>query len=74
VGNGEQRFNVADVVSSGGGVMVEDREFTPAWVDGQLLPLLRDPARIERMAAAAASVGVIDGAERLVALIEQARG
>jgi UDP-N-acetylglucosamine--N-acetylmuramyl-(pentapeptide) pyrophosphoryl-undecaprenol N-acetylglucosamine transferase len=73
VGNGEQRFNVADVVSSGGGLMVEDREFTPQWVAEQLVPLLRDEARLAGMAQAAASVGVSDGSARLVALIEHAR-
>jgi UDP-N-acetylglucosamine--N-acetylmuramyl-(pentapeptide) pyrophosphoryl-undecaprenol N-acetylglucosamine transferase len=73
VGNGEQRFNVADVVSSGGGLMVEDREFTPRWVAEQLVPLLRDEARLAGMAQAAASVGVSDGSARLVALIEHAR-
>ncbi|GAA4154347.1 undecaprenyldiphospho-muramoylpentapeptide beta-N-acetylglucosaminyltransferase [Gryllotalpicola daejeonensis] len=72
VGNGEQRFNAADVVSSGGGILVEDREFTPDWVEAQLLPLLKDEGRLAEMAAAAASVGVRDGAERLVALIDAA--
>jgi len=73
VGNGEQRFNVADVVSSGGGLMVDDREFTPEWVNSHLVPLLRDEQRLAKMAQAAASVGVSDGAERLAALIDQAR-
>lgn len=73
VGNGEQRFNAADVVSSQGGILVEDAAFTPQWVEGNLLPLLRDPARIAAMAQAAASVGVRDGAERLAALIDAAR-
>jgi UDP-N-acetylglucosamine--N-acetylmuramyl-(pentapeptide) pyrophosphoryl-undecaprenol N-acetylglucosamine transferase len=72
VGNGEQRFNVADVVSSGGGIMVEDRDFTPQWVNRNLLPLLANTQRREAMAQAAASVGVSDGSERLVALIDQA--
>ncbi|AYG04756.1 UDP-N-acetylglucosamine--N-acetylmuramyl-(pentapeptide) pyrophosphoryl-undecaprenol N-acetylglucosamine transferase [Gryllotalpicola protaetiae] len=74
VGNGEQRFNVADVVSSGGGITVEDSAFTPQWVKTNLLPLLRDETRLLEMAAAAASVGVTDGADRLVTLIIQARG
>ncbi|MFC4244805.1 glycosyltransferase [Gryllotalpicola reticulitermitis] len=72
VGNGEQRFNVADVVSSGGGVMVDDREFTPQWVNRNLLPLLHNESRLAAMAEASASVGVADGSERLVAMIDQA--
>ena len=46
VGNGEQRFNAAGVVDAGGGVLVDDAEFLPEWVDGRLLPLLRDRARV----------------------------
>lgn len=72
VGNGEQRFNVADVVSSGGGVMVEDHDFTAQWVNRNLLPLLHNETRLAAMAEAAASVGVIDGTDRLVDLIDQA--
>ena len=39
IGNGEQRFNAADVVAAGGGVLVDDVVLTPEWVDSQLLPL-----------------------------------
>ena len=30
VGNGEQRLNAADVVAAGGGLLVDDADFTPA--------------------------------------------
>ncbi|MCL2515533.1 MAG: glycosyltransferase [Microbacteriaceae bacterium] len=73
VGNGEQRFNVAGVVAAGGGVVIEDALFTTAWVESNLVPLLADRERLAVMAQAAASVGVADGAERLVALIDEAR-
>ncbi|HEY0249128.1 MAG TPA: UDP-N-acetylglucosamine--N-acetylmuramyl-(pentapeptide) pyrophosphoryl-undecaprenol N-acetylglucosamine transferase [Gryllotalpicola sp.] len=72
VGNGEQRFNAADVVQAGGGILVADSAFTEHWVGANLLPLLRDEPRLEVMAEAAASVGVTDGAARLVALIDEA--
>ena len=74
VGNGEQRFNAADVVGAGGGILVDDAEFLPAWVEGELVPLLGDPVRVERMAAAAASVGRRDGTDRMVALVDAALG
>lgn len=74
VGNGEQRFNAADVVRAGGGILVDDADFVPPWVEGELLPLLGDPARIRRMAAAAASVGRRDGTDRMIALIDAALG
>ena len=72
VGNGEQRFNAADVVAAGGGHLVLDADFTPAWVSEHLVPLLQDRAAIAEMAVRAATVGVNDGTDRMVALIGRA--
>ena len=74
VGNGEQRFNAAGVVDAGGGVLIDDARFLPAWVRDELVPLLADPARVDRMAGAAASAGVLDGTDRMVALVDAALG
>ncbi|ANJ27263.1 undecaprenyldiphospho-muramoylpentapeptide beta-N-acetylglucosaminyltransferase [Agromyces aureus] len=74
VGNGEQRFNAADVVGAGGAILVDDADFTPEWVDLTVLPLLADEARIARMAVAAASVGRRDGTDRMVDLVDAALG
>ena len=73
VGNGEQRFNAADVVRAGGGLLVDDADFTPAWIDRVLLPTLTDTEGLRRRADAARSVGVLDGAARMYELIRQAR-
>lgn len=72
VGNGEQRFNAAGVVKAGGGVMVSDAHFTPAWVNSTLIPLLRDEAALEKMGTQAASVGIRDGTARMMNLIDAA--
>lgn len=74
VGNGEQRFNTADVVGAGGGLVVDDADFQPDWVRTQLLPLLADRPHVARMAGAAASVGVLDGSARMASLIRAAVG
>jgi UDP-N-acetylglucosamine--N-acetylmuramyl-(pentapeptide) pyrophosphoryl-undecaprenol N-acetylglucosamine transferase len=74
VGNGEQRFNAKGVVEAGGGMLVDDARFTPEWVSAELLPLLADRARIDAMAAAAASCGVLDGADRTADLLQEALG
>ncbi len=74
VGNGEQRFNAADVVEAGGGILVDDAEFLPAWVEAELVPLLGDADRVAAMAAAAASAGHLDGTDRMIALIDAALG
>jgi UDP-N-acetylglucosamine--N-acetylmuramyl-(pentapeptide) pyrophosphoryl-undecaprenol N-acetylglucosamine transferase len=72
VGNGEQRFNAADVVEAGGAHLVLDADFTPAWVAANLVPLLQDRAAIAEMAARSATVGARDGTDRMVALIARA--
>jgi UDP-N-acetylglucosamine--N-acetylmuramyl-(pentapeptide) pyrophosphoryl-undecaprenol N-acetylglucosamine transferase len=72
IGNGEQRLNAAGVVSAGGGVLVENGEVGPPWVDAVLLPLLRDRQRLETMAAASARVGEREADERLAAMVRDA--
>lgn len=73
VGNGEQRFNAADVVRAGGGILVDDADFQPYWVLRELVPVLADPERVQAMGRAAASVGVLDGSARMLELIRRAR-
>ncbi|TBN56552.1 UDP-N-acetylglucosamine--N-acetylmuramyl-(pentapeptide) pyrophosphoryl-undecaprenol N-acetylglucosamine transferase [Glaciihabitans arcticus] len=72
VGNGEQRFNAADVVAAGGAMIVADAQFTPAWVASTLVPLLRDRALLAEMATLAATTGVSDGADRMADLVARA--
>lgn len=72
VGNGEQRFNAADVVRAGGAVMVDDARFVPEWVREHLVPLLADRHRVDDLAAQSKSVGVSDGTARVIALIDEA--
>ena len=74
VGNGEQRFNAAGVVAAGGGILVDDAEFLPTWVNRELVPLLSARERVDLMAQAAASAGLRDGTARMVALVDEALG
>lgn len=71
-GNGEQRLNARGAVEAGGAVLVADAQFTPDWVARELVPLLRSRATIAEMAARIATVGVIDGTDRMVALVGRA--
>jgi UDP-N-acetylglucosamine--N-acetylmuramyl-(pentapeptide) pyrophosphoryl-undecaprenol N-acetylglucosamine transferase len=73
IGNGEQRLNARDVVEAGGALIVENSDFTPQWVLESLVPLLEDRALIAGMAARSLSVGVLDGADRMVDLVNDAR-
>ena len=73
VGNGEQRFNARVAVEAGGAVIVDDAAFTPAWVASDLVPLLRNRARIADMAVRIGTTGTIDGTDRMVDLIDSVK-
>ena len=72
VGNGEQQRNIEAVVRAGGGLMVLDAEFEPAVVAERVIPLISSPSRLADFAAAAKSVAITDGTERLMSLISKA--
>jgi UDP-N-acetylglucosamine--N-acetylmuramyl-(pentapeptide) pyrophosphoryl-undecaprenol N-acetylglucosamine transferase len=72
VGNGEQALNARPVVEAGGGVLVQDAELTPSYVEQVILPALLDPARLARMASAAGALGHRDADEALVELVLEA--
>src|SRR5262249_50326055 len=56
-GNGEQRRNALPVVNAGGGLLVDDGDLTPDWIERTVIPLIRDPGRLAAMSAAAAGYG-----------------
>lgn len=64
-GNGEQRRNALPVVEAGGGLLVEDGDLSPDWIDRTVVPLVRDEARLAAMSRAAAAYGRRDGDEAL---------
>jgi UDP-N-acetylglucosamine--N-acetylmuramyl-(pentapeptide) pyrophosphoryl-undecaprenol N-acetylglucosamine transferase len=70
--NQEQRRNALPVVEAGGGLLVDDAELTPGWVEQQLIPLARDPHRLAAMGAAAAAYGRRDGDEALLDFVYEA--
>ncbi|MBT1182104.1 UDP-N-acetylglucosamine--N-acetylmuramyl-(pentapeptide) pyrophosphoryl-undecaprenol N-acetylglucosamine transferase [Bifidobacterium sp. CP2] len=65
IGNGEQRFNAQPVVEAEGGVMVADRDLTPAWVREEIPALLDDHERLETMGANAWRYGIRDAADTM---------
>ena len=72
IGNGEQRFNAADVEDAGGALVVDDAQVTGAWVRDAVVPLLADSARLARMGRSAGRVGRRDGDEALADLVWEA--
>lgn len=73
VGNGEQALNARGAVEAGGALLVADAAFTADYVARELPLLLADRALVADMAARIASVGVRDGADRMVDLVLEAR-
>ena len=71
VGNGEQNYNIKDVLASGGAMTVADRDFDEQYVRSSLIPVISDSKKLAQMSAAAKQVGVMDGTERFIALIEE---
>jgi UDP-N-acetylglucosamine--N-acetylmuramyl-(pentapeptide) pyrophosphoryl-undecaprenol N-acetylglucosamine transferase len=72
IGNGEQRLNAAPVVAAGGGLLIEDVDFTPGALRAQVMPLIADAPRLQEMGRAAAGHGVRDGADRLADIVRRA--
>ncbi len=72
IGNGEQRFNAADVLAAGGGLLVEDAVFTPEWITDNVVPLAGDGERLLAMGSAAASVGQRDADDALADMVHRA--
>ncbi len=72
IGNGEQRLNASDVVAAGGGLIVEDADVDTAWVAREVVDLLGDRERLDRMAEASAAAGHREADEALADMVETA--
>ncbi len=68
-GNREQYRNALPVVRAGGGLLVDDAELTPEWIERIVIPLILDGARLNRMSMDAAHYGRRDGDEALRAYV-----
>ena len=73
VGNGEQSLNAASAVAAGAAVLIPDAELDAERVRSEILPLISDRTRIQRMREASDGVGTRRGTENVIALIDRAR-
>lgn len=71
-GNGEQALNAREAVEAGAATLLDDADLTPTSLELRAEPLVLDRKVQEQARAAAASVGVVDGAARLATLVEGA--
>ncbi|MDU3274605.1 undecaprenyldiphospho-muramoylpentapeptide beta-N-acetylglucosaminyltransferase [Varibaculum cambriense] len=70
IGNGEQRLNAEDAVTSGGALLVDNAKFNADFVTRQVVPLLLSPERLQQMSRALPEEG-IDAAEKLAQIAEE---
>lgn len=70
--NQEQKRNALPVVEAGGGLLVDDAELSPGWIEQAVISLARDPRRLAAMGAAAAAYGRRDGDEALLDFVYEA--
>lgn len=69
VGNGEQRFNVEQVISVGGGLLIEDSDLTARAIREKLIPVMSHRPTLEQMSRAAGSVAILDATAQLQAML-----
>jgi UDP-N-acetylglucosamine--N-acetylmuramyl-(pentapeptide) pyrophosphoryl-undecaprenol N-acetylglucosamine transferase len=70
----DQRANAGVLEKAGGGIRIEQAEFSPERLAAELSRLAADPGRLAAMAAAAKSAGALDAAERLADLVLKVAG
>jgi len=72
VGNGEQRYNVAQLVESEAALMVEDRDFDAEFINRELIPILSSKKKLSEMGRKMESFGKLDATEKLVKMALEA--
>jgi UDP-N-acetylglucosamine--N-acetylmuramyl-(pentapeptide) pyrophosphoryl-undecaprenol N-acetylglucosamine transferase len=70
----DQRANAGVLMAAGGGIRLDQSEFTPERLAAEIAALAADPGRLGRMAAAAKAMGAIDAADRLADLVLRVAG
>ncbi len=70
----DQFANAGLLAEAGGGIRLEQRDFTPERLAFEIERLASEPATLTKMAAAAKAAGTLDAAERLADLVLQVAG
>jgi UDP-N-acetylglucosamine--N-acetylmuramyl-(pentapeptide) pyrophosphoryl-undecaprenol N-acetylglucosamine transferase len=70
--NQEQKRNALPIVEAGGGLLVDNAELSPEWVERTVIPLVRDRQRLAQMGHAAGAYGRRDGDVALLNFVYEA--
>lgn len=66
VGNGEQRFNITEILEKDASLMVEDKDFDVEFISRELIPILSSKGKLSKMSAEMKRLGKQDATEKLV--------
>lgn len=69
VGNGEQRFNALSAVEAGAAILCSDSDFNADFIRSRVIPLVSHQNSLNKMSAAALSIAIPDGTERLKQMV-----
>ncbi|MBI1351863.1 MAG: undecaprenyldiphospho-muramoylpentapeptide beta-N-acetylglucosaminyltransferase [Actinomycetales bacterium] len=69
IGNGEQRLNALPVVTSGGGLIIDDADLSSEWLTRTSASVLHDGSRLTAMGESAGRHGVRDADEQLARIV-----
>lgn len=72
IGNGEQAQNADALVTAGGGLVINDEDFTARWIQQVLIPLALDKTRLDAMGRAAHGLVPRDADDALAKMILRA--
>ncbi|MDO5746355.1 MAG: undecaprenyldiphospho-muramoylpentapeptide beta-N-acetylglucosaminyltransferase [Actinomycetaceae bacterium] len=73
-GNGEQRYNAADVIEAGGAFLINNDAMDSTAVRKRILPLLEEETKLKKMSEAAARCGNIAAAQALADRVVECKG
>jgi UDP-N-acetylglucosamine--N-acetylmuramyl-(pentapeptide) pyrophosphoryl-undecaprenol N-acetylglucosamine transferase len=57
---GEQRYNAEPIVAAGGGLLVDNVDLSPRWIEREIIPRITDPETLAVMSRAAGQAGARD--------------
>jgi UDP-N-acetylglucosamine--N-acetylmuramyl-(pentapeptide) pyrophosphoryl-undecaprenol N-acetylglucosamine transferase len=57
---GEQRYNAEPIVAAGGGLLVDNVDLSPQWIEHEVIPRITDPETLTVMSRAAGQAGARD--------------
>ncbi|MDQ4500806.1 undecaprenyldiphospho-muramoylpentapeptide beta-N-acetylglucosaminyltransferase [Sinomonas sp. ASV322] len=72
IGNGEQALNARGLVEAGAAKLVRDADFSPEWLEREVIPLVTEPAALAEMSGRARTLGIRDADDAMATMVMEA--